>query len=239
MTNIEIDYENPWIFEGTPFLSENIDDNFGFVYLITNLQNGRQYIGRKYFWQFRTPKGKKRKVKSESDWKKYYGSCPELKEDIERLGRQILVELSCQYIKHLGKQTTKKQGNSLPTTSLQSPLTKEYQDTTIVTSSADTSEKITMKETIEIVDHIRRWAIDQVDEYDTMPVDRIYDRFALIDEYHEWITPQDEEIDVVTLDEISKDEYDDFVDYMNMNERHGTAVIPLVSLLRNHHLTRY
>jgi len=86
--SIECDYENPWIFEGTPFLSENIDDNFGFVYLITNLQNGRQYIGRKYFWQFRTPKGKKRKVKSESDWKKYYGSCPELKEDIERLGRQ-------------------------------------------------------------------------------------------------------------------------------------------------------
>ena len=86
--SIECDYENPWIFEGTPFLSENIDDNFGFVYLITNLQNGRQYIGRKYFWQFRTPKGKKRKVKSESDWKKYYGSCPELKEDIEQLGRQ-------------------------------------------------------------------------------------------------------------------------------------------------------
>ena len=84
----DIDYENPWYFEGSPFLSEDIDDNFGFVYLITNLQNGRQYIGRKYFWQFRTPKGKKRKVKSESDWKKYYGSCPELKEDIERLGRQ-------------------------------------------------------------------------------------------------------------------------------------------------------
>ena len=86
--SIECDYENPWLFEGTPFLSENIDDNFGFVYLITNLQNGRRYIGRKYFWQFRTPKGKKRKVKSESDWKKYYGSCPELKEDIEQLGRQ-------------------------------------------------------------------------------------------------------------------------------------------------------
>ena len=86
--SIECDYENPWLFEGTPFLSENIDDNFGFVYLITNLKNGRRYIGRKYFWQFRNPKGKKRKVKSESDWKKYYGSCPELKEDIEQLGRQ-------------------------------------------------------------------------------------------------------------------------------------------------------
>jgi hypothetical protein len=51
-------------------------------------QDGREYIGRKYFWKFRTPKGKKRKVKSESDWKKYYGSCPELKEEIQRLGRQ-------------------------------------------------------------------------------------------------------------------------------------------------------
>ena len=36
---------------------------------------------------FRTPKGKKRKVKQESDWKRYYGSCPELKEDIEKLGK--------------------------------------------------------------------------------------------------------------------------------------------------------
>jgi len=86
--SIDIDYENPWFFEGVPFLSENIDDNFGFVYLITNIQNNRKYIGRKYFWSFRTPKGKKRKVKSESDWKKYYGSCPELKEDIDKLGRE-------------------------------------------------------------------------------------------------------------------------------------------------------
>ena len=83
-----IDYENPWHFEGAPFLSENIDDNFGFVYLITNIQSGKRYIGRKYFWSFRKPPGKKRRVKKESDWKKYYGSCPELKEDIERLGRQ-------------------------------------------------------------------------------------------------------------------------------------------------------
>ena len=86
--NIDVDYENPWFFEGVPFLSENINDNFGFVYLITNIQNNRKYIGRKYFWSFRTPKGKKRKVKSESDWKKYYGSCPELKEDIDKLGRE-------------------------------------------------------------------------------------------------------------------------------------------------------
>ena len=89
LMSTDIDYENPWYFKGSPFLSKDIDDNFGFVYLITNLENGRRYIGRKYFWSFRTPKGKKRKVKQESDWKKYYGSCPELKEDIEKIGNRI------------------------------------------------------------------------------------------------------------------------------------------------------
>ena len=81
-------YENPWLYEGKPFTTDDIDDKFGFVYCITNNQNGRKYIGRKYFWQFRTPRGKKRKVKSESDWKKYYGSCPELKEEIGKVGRE-------------------------------------------------------------------------------------------------------------------------------------------------------
>ena len=81
-------YENPWHFKGTPFLSENINDNFGFVYLITNTQSGKRYIGRKYFWSFRKPPGKKKRVKQESDWKKYYGSCPELKEDIKKYGKE-------------------------------------------------------------------------------------------------------------------------------------------------------
>ena len=84
----DIDYENPWMYNKIPFTSADIGEYFGFVYLIVNKSNHRKYIGRKYLWQFRTPKGKKRKVKSESDWKNYYGSCPELKEDIDKLGRE-------------------------------------------------------------------------------------------------------------------------------------------------------
>ena len=85
---MSIDYENPWIYNGKAFESSDIGDAFGFVYCISCNETQREYIGRKYFWQFRTPKGKKRKVKSESDWKKYYGSWPELKEEIIQLGKQ-------------------------------------------------------------------------------------------------------------------------------------------------------
>ena len=82
------EYPNPWRYMGTVFDGSLIRDNYGFVYLITNQSNQRQYIGRKYFWQKRKPKGGKRKVTSESDWRKYYGSCPELKDDIKLFGKE-------------------------------------------------------------------------------------------------------------------------------------------------------
>ena len=88
---MEIDegtYENPWTYQGTTFTSDDINDFFGFVYCITNLQSGRKYIGRKYFSQRRKPRGSKRRVTSESDWKKYYGSSDELKSDVKRLGKE-------------------------------------------------------------------------------------------------------------------------------------------------------
>lgn len=101
--SIDIDYENPWNYNGVPFTSADINDYYGFVYLIENKLNGRKYIGRKYLWQFRTPKGKKRKVKSESNWKDYYGSCPELKEDIDKLGRENFSRTILSLHKTMGK----------------------------------------------------------------------------------------------------------------------------------------
>jgi hypothetical protein len=96
-------YENPWIYYEKIFDSDDIDDNFGFVYLITNNLNNRKYLGRKYFWSFRKPKGKTRKVKQESDWKKYYGSCPELKEDIKKYGKENFSRKILSLHKTLGK----------------------------------------------------------------------------------------------------------------------------------------
>ena len=83
----EIDYENPWIYEGAPFTSDDIGEYYGFVYRITNTTTQKSYIGRKYFYQKRKPRGGKRRVTSESDWKRYYGSSDDLKQDIRSLGR--------------------------------------------------------------------------------------------------------------------------------------------------------
>ena len=83
---MEVDYENPWLYKGTTFTSDDIGNFFGFVYCITNKQSGKRYIGRKYFKQKRKPRGGKRRVTSESDWKKYYGSSTELNSDRKLLG---------------------------------------------------------------------------------------------------------------------------------------------------------
>ena len=83
-----VDYENPWMYKGRPFTSEKIKDYYGFLYLIENKLTGRKYVGRKYFVQKRKPKGGKRRVTSESDWKKYYGSNDQLKADVKEFGKE-------------------------------------------------------------------------------------------------------------------------------------------------------
>ena len=96
-------YENPWIYEGKPFTSDDIGDFFGYVYRITNIKSGKKYIGRKYFYQKRKPKGGKRRVTSESDWKRYYGSSDELKRDIKEYGKETFKREIISLHKTLGK----------------------------------------------------------------------------------------------------------------------------------------
>ena len=85
-------YDYPWIYNDQEFESEDIGDNYGFVYRITNTENGHDYVGRKFFWTVkkRPPlKGKKNKRGEtvETDWKDYWGSSDRLNKDIDQLGK--------------------------------------------------------------------------------------------------------------------------------------------------------
>ena len=57
-------------------------DKFGFVYIITNLHNGKAYIGCKQY------KVKAKFGDRESNWKVYTGSSKWLNEDIEKIGKE-------------------------------------------------------------------------------------------------------------------------------------------------------
>jgi len=135
-----------------------------------------------------------------------------LKKTLNNLVEKILVELSYHYIKQKAKQTLRKPDNCSSMESSQNPLTKEYQHSTIATSSTGTSEKTIMMETEEIVDHVRSWALDKIESYDSENIEKIYDQMAIIDEYREWLTPKEDELEIVSLDEISEEEYNNFVD---------------------------
>ena len=100
---LEGSYENPWTYKGSTFTSADIDGQFGFVYRITNLQTGKQYIGRKYFWQKRKPRTGGRRVTSESDWKKYYGSSKELNEERKSVGNNTFLREIISIHKTLGQ----------------------------------------------------------------------------------------------------------------------------------------
>ena len=77
-----------WLYEGKEYTGENIAEWSGFVYLITNLADGRKYIGKKLFWfsKQRIIKGKKKKTKVESDWRTYWSSSEEVQADVAKLG---------------------------------------------------------------------------------------------------------------------------------------------------------
>ena len=77
-----------WQYNDLDFTDDLIGDNYGFVYQIKNLTNGRKYIGKKFFYSAKTKqvKGKRKKIKVSSDWQTYYGSSAELSKDVLSLG---------------------------------------------------------------------------------------------------------------------------------------------------------
>ena len=79
-----------WIYEDKEF-NETPEEYQGFVYLITELDTGKKYVGKKFFWKPKTlpiTKTRKRRVKTrvESDWRTYFGSSREVQTLVESKG---------------------------------------------------------------------------------------------------------------------------------------------------------
>ena len=86
-----------WMYKNKP-VTELPEDCVGFVYLITNTESGRMYVGKKLA-KFKTTRYKMhtqkngKKVRKRirgavaSDWRDYYGSSDALNEDISAIGK--------------------------------------------------------------------------------------------------------------------------------------------------------
>ena len=83
-----------WLYDGNEFTEDMIGDNVGFVYLITNLSNGKQYIGKKLFTKSKTyqKNKKKKRMRVSSDWMTYTGSNDQLNEDVKN-GDEVRKEI--------------------------------------------------------------------------------------------------------------------------------------------------
>jgi hypothetical protein len=124
-----------------------------------------------------------------------------LKKRLNNWVDRTLAELSSAYITQLAKQTTKKRNNSLVEESSQNHLVTEPQPITTATSLVDTSEKTILKETDEIVSHVRQWAKQKLEDAVT-----IGEKDAIYKEFEEWIELQDEdECDIISVDFDVKD----------------------------------
>ena len=79
-----------WTYNGSEY-NETPEDYQGFVYIITELDSGKKYLGKKNFWRPKVlPKNSKRsrrmRTRVESDWIGYYCSSKELQVLVEQRG---------------------------------------------------------------------------------------------------------------------------------------------------------
>lgn len=85
---IRNDQPEQWLWNGQPI--EQIPDQYeAFVYLFTNKITGKQYIGFKTVVssKIRTVKGKRKRIKVESNWKTYYSSSQDVLRDVAKYGK--------------------------------------------------------------------------------------------------------------------------------------------------------
>lgn len=80
-----------WTYENEKF-DDTPEDYQGFVYVITELDTEKKYIGKKNFWRPKTlPKNSKRnrrvRTRVESDWREYFGSNKEIQTLLESKGQ--------------------------------------------------------------------------------------------------------------------------------------------------------
>ena len=79
-----------WLYDGKEF-TDTPEDYQGFVYVITELDTNKKYIGKKNFWRPKVlPKNSKRtrrqRTRVPSDWQRYYGSNKEVQVLVESKG---------------------------------------------------------------------------------------------------------------------------------------------------------
>lgn len=77
-----------WIYDDDVVDVDMLDEFVGFVYVITNLKDGRRYIGKKLlkFKRTKKVKGKKKRFLIDSDWREYWGSNKTLQTDVAQHG---------------------------------------------------------------------------------------------------------------------------------------------------------
>jgi hypothetical protein len=74
-----------WLYQGRVFTEDDIEDSYGFVYILENTMTGRKYIGKKFFTKAgsKQVKGKRKKIRKSSDWLEYHGSNKVVQEEVK------------------------------------------------------------------------------------------------------------------------------------------------------------
>lgn len=80
-----------WLYKNKEITIDDLDGYTSFVYVITNEKTKKRYFGKKRLQFYRRKKipGRfyRKKIVKDSDWKDYWGSSSELKEDLDKHGK--------------------------------------------------------------------------------------------------------------------------------------------------------